>query len=111
MKLRVPALAGVILAATLPLSATAPAHAASKCPRDYICGWPKPHMHGKKDQWFDQMSPGCYRPNTSRSVSNQGRSHVTFYNHAGCHGSHFTLKSHTHSNKTPWKVRAFRLPR
>jgi hypothetical protein len=102
MRMRLFALAGATLIATLPLT-TQTASAATKCASGKICTWPKADFGGTKRTYGKDN--GCY-PRSGRSVSNQSGKLITVYKDASCYGSHFDIKPGHYSDKTPWPVKS-----
>ncbi|GAA3171027.1 MULTISPECIES: peptidase inhibitor family I36 protein [Streptomyces] len=103
MKKRLSVLACAMLTTLLPLTVPTAAHAATKCPKNYICGWSKPNLKGKMHKESTAGDHGCF-PFSGRSASNQSRFVTTFYSDSGCYGETFELKPGTYSAKTPWKI-------
>ncbi|MEU2385897.1 peptidase inhibitor family I36 protein [Streptomyces sp. NPDC012461] len=102
MRMRLLALAGATLIATLPLTATT-ASAATKCPSGKICTWTKPKFGGKKYTYNKES--GCH-PRSGRSVSNQSGKRITLYKEGSCYGARFEIKPGHYTEKTPWPVQS-----
>ncbi|MFE0510149.1 peptidase inhibitor family I36 protein [Streptomyces sp. NPDC058964] len=101
MRKRLFALAGVAVAAALPLTAQ-PASASSVCASGAVCTWPKAHFGGTK-LTHHNPDPGCYAWG-GRTISNQRSVRITVYSGGSCTGSHFDIKPKHYSDNVPFKV-------
>ncbi|MFJ9587220.1 peptidase inhibitor family I36 protein [Streptomyces acidicola] len=103
MKMRLFALTGAALIATLPLTTAQSASAAASCASGYVCTWSKAEFAGTKHTY--NKSNGCY-PRSGRSVSNQTGKLITVYREDSCYGDKFDIKTGHYSEKTPWPVKS-----
>ncbi|WP_216590686.1 peptidase inhibitor family I36 protein [Streptomyces brasiliscabiei] len=103
MRMRLFALAGAALIATLPLTTAQQASAATRCPSGYVCTWTQASFEGTK-RTYDK-SNGCY-PRGGRSVSNQTGKDITLYREASCYGDKITITTGHYSERTPWPVKS-----
>ncbi|MDX3635860.1 peptidase inhibitor family I36 protein [Streptomyces europaeiscabiei] len=103
MKLRLLALAGATVIATLPLTTAQTASAATKCPKNYVCSWKKASFKGTKH--IHNNSSGC-SPFSGRSVSNQTGKLITVYTDESCYGDSIDIETGHYSSKTPWRFKS-----
>jgi hypothetical protein len=102
-KLRLFALAGAALIATLPVTTAQSASAVTRCSSGYVCTWSGASFAGTKHSYNN--AHGCY-PRSGRSVSNQTGKLITVYREESCYGDRIDIRSGHYSENTPWRVKS-----